>query len=142
MHVQERQAWFILVVTVAALVVFAALVALLGFRQADFGAFGLLGAAGIAGLIGRRERKAGRVILDERDREIERVATVAGYSMFWLLFVAAALVPFFVLGPGAVMRVPTVAFPDAVFVAMSVVLLTRALATIILYRRGADGRHV
>ena len=140
MHVRERQAWFVLAVTATTLLLAIILVTLLGFTPPASAAFGVLGLVGATGLIGRRERRAGRVVIDERDREIERAATVAGYSVFWLLFVAAAMAPFFILGPGAVMRVPTIVVPTAIYVAACIVYLVRALAMILLYRMGNDGR--
>jgi len=143
MHVQERQAWLTLVAATAALTLFCVLVALvgLGSRSVAPAAFGLLGLVGAARRIGTRERKAGKVVMDERDHEIERMATLLAYNVFWALFVGAAIGPFFLLGPGTIMRVPTYALTFTPLVAVCVFFLVNSLATIVLYRRGSHGRE-
>lgn len=136
MHVQEKQAWFMLIVMVVTLALWLAVVAVFGFHEATLGVFGLLGLAGFAGLIGRRERKAGMVIMDERDKQIALKATTGGYSVFWLFFVAAAMGPFFVLGPDATLTLSTTTIIFIVFPALMVLLLVRLLIIVVLYRRG------
>ena len=142
MSVQERRAWFVLAVAVAALILCLVLGVLLGYGLVVFGGLSVLALAAGTGLIAWREQRAGRVVMDERDREIERTASMATGAVFWVLFVAAAVTPSLVLGPHAVMRVPTAVFPQAMFVAAWVVLLVRSLVTIVLYRREGHGSEV
>jgi hypothetical protein len=144
MHIQEKQAWLELAVMTATLTLFFVLVELVGQgrHSVAYAAFGLLGLAGAARLIGRRERKAGNVIMDERDHDIERTATLLGYGVLWALFVGAALAPFFILGANAVMPVPTDEFAMTPMVAVCALRLARSVVTISLYRRGSHGREV
>ena len=143
MHVQEKQAWLTLAAATAALTLFFVLVALvgLGSRSVAPAAFGLLGLVGAARRIGRRERQAGKVVMDERDHEIERAATLLAYSVFWALFVGMAIGPFFLLGHGAIMRVPSYALAFTPLVAVCIFHAVSSVTIIVLYRRGSHGRQ-
>ncbi len=61
MHFQERQAWFILIVTAVTVALWLVVVAIFGFHEATFGVFGLFGLAGFAVFIGRGSRHDGRL---------------------------------------------------------------------------------
>ena len=137
MHVQEKQAWYILaVVAVTVALWLVAVVAIFGFHEATFGAFGLFGLVGFTPLIGRHERKAGLVTMDERDKQIALNATTGGYSVFWLLFVSAAMGPFIILGPFATLTLKTITISFVVVPAMMVVFGARSVIIVVLYRRG------
>jgi hypothetical protein len=60
------------------------------------GFMGICGLTGLSPLLYREER--GKVSFDERDLVILRKASLGAYSIFWFLFVLAAMIPFFVLG--------------------------------------------
>ncbi|MCL5269819.1 MAG: hypothetical protein M1457_04525 [bacterium] len=139
MNTQEKRAWFVLAVFGATMAVYALAVAMIGFRQEAFAVFSVFALTAGEGVIGRREKKAGRVILDERDQEINRLATVAGYSIFWVVFVLAAMAPFFIKGPNATITLPTTMLGMVVIVAMMIVMTARALVVAILYWRDARG---
>jgi hypothetical protein len=62
---------------------------------------------------------------------IQRNASVAAYATFWVLFVAAAMVPWFVTGPNGAITVNYL--PWMVFGGMFVVMLVQALATLQQY---------
>jgi len=63
------------------------------------GGFGLMGISGLMGLSPVLFRKQpGGVDFDERDLLIQRKAVIGAYSIFWVLFVLAAMIPFFVRG--------------------------------------------
>lgn len=85
MNAMEKVAWTELLVSVGATVVVLALLPWLG--NAALGAFGLLGFL-VAGMWFLKQRGQS-VIVDERDREIERTATRVGISTAWMaLFLA------------------------------------------------------
>ncbi|MBN1867242.1 hypothetical protein JW916_08110 [Candidatus Sumerlaeota bacterium] len=141
MHPQEKQAWFTLIVGLATAAVFAPALGLcLYFDKpvtVSFASFALFGLAGLTPFIGRRERRAGKVVMDERDTEIARVSTLAGYSIFWVLFVFAAVGPMLVMGPNAPISIRAHDIATPVFPAMYVVFVVRALVMVILYKKGA-----
>jgi len=95
MSIQEKQAWFILVVFAVAIVACLTLAFATGFHRGSIGALAIAGLAGFTPMIGHRKHAEGKVIFDERDIEIAKTATVAGYSAFWLVLVLAVMIPFF-----------------------------------------------
>ena len=137
MHVQEKQAWFVLIIIALTLALWLTVVAVFGFSESTFAAFGFCGFAGLAPLIGRRERKAGLITMDERDKQIALNATTGGYSVFWVLFVLTAMAPFSYLGPDATLTLKTTTISFVVIPAMMVVFGVRSLTMVILYRRGS-----
>lgn len=146
LHVQERQAWFTLGVASVALIGYLTLylVVVRGFglsAEPLFAIFGLFGFTGLQNYFVRRERREGKVALDERDHEIARQANLAAFSVFWVVFVAACMAPFFIKGPNATLTVRTSTLSMTVLVGMLIVFTVRALATVILYRRGAHGEE-
>jgi hypothetical protein len=68
--------------------------ALLGFCF-----MGLAGLAGLAPLLIKKDK--GPVTTDERDLLIQKRAAMAGFATAYLVFGAACMIPFFVLGPSA-----------------------------------------
>ncbi|HNY27182.1 MAG TPA: DUF2178 domain-containing protein [Candidatus Sumerlaeota bacterium] len=136
MHIQEQRAWFVLIVMILTLVLYGGTVALIGFQPAALAAFGFTGLAGGAPLIGRRDEKRGLVVSDERDREISRQAVLVSFSIFWLVFIAAALLPMFILGTETSLNLQAGTLPAVVFPAVVLVYLVQSLTTIVLYRRG------
>lgn len=141
MHVQEKQAWFILAVFCVTLFLYLLVVSLIGYQVAAFGALGFMGLAGGAGFIGERERRKGKVVMDERDIKIGKEATLAGLFTFWGMCVIASLAPLILRGPGAVIAIPVGALPVALGLGATVLFVVRSLVIVILYRRGsrADG---
>lgn len=135
MSTQEKQAWFVIWVIAAALVLYAALYALTRSLTISMAALSITALLGAQGLIGRKERKSGRIVADERDHEIGRTAGIVGWSVFWLFFVAAAMGPYFILGPNATLHITTSELTMVVYPAVLIVLLVRALVMIILYRK-------
>lgn len=140
MNMLERQAWWILgigLVTMAAfLIATAVLIAATGhFNMAAFGALGIYGLTGFVVFVGWKDRRSGKIVMDERDCRIEREATVAGYSIFWLFFVAAAMAPMFLFGSTGSVTLPANAFGLAAMVGMIVMWSARAAAVVYLYRK-------
>lgn len=79
MSAMEKVAWTEMVVSVAAVALATALVPWLG--DGATGAFGLLGLLGLSVVFIRR--RGNRVVVDERDREIEARATKIGVMIAW-----------------------------------------------------------
>ena len=68
---------------------------------------------------------------DERDLLIQRKAALGAYAIFWCLFVLAAMIPFFVLGPDGKVSVKYLA--AMVFGGMTVVTLVQSIVTLEQY---------
>lgn len=91
-----------------------------------FGFMGLLGFAALAPLFLRKDK--GQVAFDERDLQIQRAASLAGFATFWGVFVAAAMVPWFIIGPEGTITVNYL--PWMAFGGMLVVESVRAAVTL------------
>jgi membrane protein YdbS with pleckstrin-like domain len=100
-----------------------------GRAAAGFGFMGIMGFLGFIPLLFRKRQS--RVQCDERDLMIQRNASIAAYTTFWVLFVAAAMVPWFVTGPNGTITVNYL--PWMVFGGMFVVMLVQALVTLRQY---------
>ena len=68
--------------------------ALLGFCM-----MGLSGLGGLAPVLIKKDK--GPVAADERDQLFQRRAAIAGFATAYMVFGAACMIPFFVLGPSA-----------------------------------------
>jgi len=91
-----------------------------------FGFIGICGFSGLAPILYKKER--GKVSFDERDHSIHRKAWLAAYSIFWFLFVLAAMIPFFVLGPKGTISVKYL--PAMVFGGWVTVMLVQSIVTL------------
>ena len=111
MNRAQKIAWFNLIVLLTALglstIAIGVFYFIVGLPMRDaLGGFGFMGVLGLLGLTPILFRKdKGKVQYDERDLTICRKAAVVAYAIFWVLFVAAAMVPFFVLGPDGIVSV-------------------------------------
>ena len=83
----QKFAWFNLAVIALTLVIVLSLFPFLG--KGALGGLGFLGLTGFGALFFRR--RSGQV-LDERDVLIARRSWIAAYSLFWVVFVFAAVV--------------------------------------------------
>ncbi len=137
MNRAQKTARFNLIVLLAALGLSALAVGVsyfaigLPMRRA-IGGFGFLGIWGLLGLSPILFRKQpGEVDFDERDLLIQRKALVGAYSIFWFLFVLAAMIPFFVLGADGTVSVKYLA--AMVFGGAAVVTIVQSIATLEMY---------
>ncbi len=104
------------------------------------GGFGFIGICGLMGLTPFLYKKGSdKVSFDERDLMIMRVASLVAYSIFWVLFVLAAMVPFFVLGPKGMVSVKYLA--AMVFGGMIIVVLVQSVITLGAYGWGVKGKN-
>ncbi|MBN2288818.1 MAG: hypothetical protein JXQ83_05750 [Candidatus Glassbacteria bacterium] len=133
MNTSQKIAWFTLAVITLALAAYLILLKLTGHPEASTAGFALLGLLGCSPLfLGRRK---GVVLLDERDREIERKAGQAGFFVFWLYFVAfCVLVPFHY----GRRDVPSFLLTLLCLAGVMVLLAARSVAVLVLYRRDSD----
>ncbi len=94
--------------------------------------FGFMGICGLLGLSPILFKKApAGVDFDERDLLIQRKAVLGAYAIFWVLFVLAAMIPFFVLGPDG--RVSVKYLAAMVCGGMAVVTIVQSIATLEQY---------
>ncbi len=140
MNMLERQAWWILAIggltALAFVAACGASYAMYGrLNMGVFGALGFYGLAGFVAFVGWRDKRAGKAVMDERDYRIEREATVAGYSIFWIALVAAAMAPMVIYGTDASVTVPANVFGLAMMIGMMVMWTARAAAVVYLYRK-------
>ena len=90
---------------VASLIAFAILYARIGLPGAwkGFTFMGLAGLGALSMFIFRKD--PGRVKADERDKAIHNFAALAGFAMSYLFVGLACLIPFYMLGPEAMISV-------------------------------------
>lgn len=136
MTVQEKQAWFILWVIFITLILYCVIYMLLHSVIIATSAFALTAIIAFAGMIGRKERRQGKVVSDERDVDINKVAMMVAYSVFWLVFVFITVGTTMWLGPHGMVPVSIIGL--APYAGLSLLLLVRSVATIVLYRKGHD----
>jgi hypothetical protein len=142
MNRAQKMAWFTLVVLALALglslAAFSVGYFVLGVpaqrAAAGFGFMGIMGFVGLTPILFRKDKDA--VQCDERDLMIHRKATIAAYATFWLLFVAAAMVPWFITGPNGMITINYL--PWMVFGGMFVVMFVQAIVLLSQYGRGGE----
>ena len=91
-----------------------------------FGFMGIMGFCGLSPVLFRKDKS--KVQFDERDSAINRKAVLVAYSIFWVLFVAAAMIPWFIIGPNG--TITTNYLPWMVFGGMCVVMLLQSIVTL------------
>jgi hypothetical protein len=129
MSPMQKQAWFNLAVIGVTAILVATLAPFMG--RAAVGAFGVLGLLGFGPLFVRR--KAGTVVLDERDALIQRKSALIGYSVFWVVFVAAVmLASWWYSDRGAV---PIVFVQSSVWCGLMLLFAVTSCATLMQYGR-------
>lgn len=131
MNAMEKAAWFQLIVVVIALLAVLILIPWLG--QGAAGAFGLMGVLGFAGLFLRPRGK--EVVIDERDREIEKRAMQLGFIASWqvLLFSLIGFVLWSARFNEGV--VPAVCLMWLVFLQGAICIGVKGLVSVLAYRR-------
>lgn len=137
MNRAQKIAWFTLVMLVLALglsvaafgVAYFILGVPAGRAAGGFGFIGIMGFSGLAPLLFKKDKD--QLQLDERDLLIKRRVMLGAYSIFWPLFVLAAMAPWFIKGPQGMITVNYL--PWMVFGGMFVVMLVQAIATLEQY---------
>ena len=104
-----------------------------------FGGFGFMGITGLMGLSPLLYKKGrGKVSFDERDELINYRAVLAAYSVFWLVFTAACMIPWSIIGPSGSISVNVL--PIMLFGIGITLMLVHSLVILVQYGRGGkDG---
>ena len=136
MSLQEKQAWYQLAAVAFALIAYLLYYLFIGIMPVLF-AFSVFALVGIASGIGDKKRREKKVLKDERDRTISKSARLAGYRFFWIYFIAACMIPWWVKGEQG--SVPVIVLPWIFFGGAILLHMTRSLVVIALYRRGSNG---
>ncbi|HBF35374.1 TPA: hypothetical protein DDW35_12505 [Candidatus Sumerlaeota bacterium] len=139
LSVLERQARFRLLVCIVTLMD-CILMSGIFCWQLSLASFCLLGFWGLTFRIGRAEQRHGKVIIDERDREINRVASTAGFASFWVCLVAVWGVALAFFGANADVKMSIGVMGFFLLVGGMVLVQTiSALVTLTMYWRDARG---
>jgi len=135
MNRAQKIAWFNLIVIVASLDISGTAIGILTIVYGMPKALGGLGFLGILGLIGLSPilffKKQGQLGFDERDLLIYNRASLVAYSLFWVFFTAACMVPWLVFERGA--RIPVVVLPCMLAGGFVIVQLIQSIAILIQY---------
>ena len=134
MSLEQKYSWYVIGCFALALIVFAALIPLIGIRAAC-GAFSLLGLTGLAPLLFSRKRKSGEVTTDERDGMISVKATMVAGIVTFEVVLFSCMIPWFIcmLQDKEVISISTL--PFVVLVAVFTFMVTRAIVILVLYGR-------
>ena len=132
MSAMQKWAWFNLAVIALTLVAIVSLLPLLG--KGALGGFGFLGLLGFGPLFFRK--KPGQVLTDERDQLIQQRSWVLAYSLFWVVFVLAAVVLSAVVY-GQEGAVPVWVVQSSVFSGFMLVYALASVAILVQYAGGS-----
>lgn len=139
----QKIALYNLIVIMASLTITGAVVGILTVAYGMPKALGGLGFLGIAGFIGLSpilfRRKRGQLGFDERDLLIYNRASLIAYSIFWVFFTAACMVPWLVLERGATIRI--VVLPCMLAGGFVIVQLIQSIAILAQYGWGGKGEE-
>ena len=87
--------------------------------------------------IARKFRKVKKTVsFDERDQLIHKRAVMAAYVVLWLYFVAACVIPWWIVGPQGFISVNVL--PMILVGGLAIFLFVQSLATLIQYGRSGD----
>ena len=131
----KKIALYNLIVLIAGLTIAGAAVGILAIVYGMPKALAGLGFLGTAGLVGLSpilfRRRAGQLAFDERDLLIYNRASLVAYSVFWVLFTAACMIPWWILETGASIRV--VVLPCMLAGGFVIVQLIQSIAILVQY---------
>jgi len=143
MNRAQKIARYNLIIIVASLAIGSVAIGILAILRGMPKALGGLWFLGICGLIGLSpilfRKKRGEVSFDERDQLIHKRATLVAYSVFWVFFAAACMIPWWILETGA--RIRVVVLPVMFAAGFVIVNLVRSVAILVQYRWGAKEKN-
>ena len=138
---EQKRSIFLVVVFSLSILLFLALIPLIGIKAAWAG-FGLTGLGGLAPVLFRNKRRAGEVEWDERDVMIGRKAALIAVILSYMTFVAACMVLWFVHMWQGNHVISIHVLPLIVCAGGFVLFVGRAVAILILYGSGKrDGEE-
>jgi hypothetical protein len=134
MNRMQKIAWFNLIVvslalglSVAAFAIFYFVLGLsVGGAACGFAFIGIMGFSGLSPVLFRKDKS--KVQFDERDTAIQRKAVGLSYAIFWVLFVAAAMIPWFIIGPDG--TITTYYLPCMVLGGWFIVMFLQSIVTL------------
>lgn len=138
MNKWQKIAWYNLFVIVLAFVLTGSCVGFLAIKYGmpkaldGLGVIGTLGLLGLSGIIFKK--KKGNVDFDERDRLIFYKSIQIAFGVFWPLFTAACMVPWFIVGPGK--PISSSVLPIMLGSIGIMLIAVQSIATLIQYGRG------
>jgi len=108
-----------------------------GFPQGAVAFGGFILSIGVFLIISRiLKKKKGEVVSDERDKQIEKNAYLAGFGAVYLLVILVSYLP---IGIAPEAKIPTQWFPYLFPIAVLCQCLAMSLAPLIQYGRGGKG---
>lgn len=143
MNRAQKMAWFNLIVIAASLTISGTAIGVLAILYGMPKALGGLGFLGIAALVGLSpilfRKRRGQIGFDERDQLIHKRATIIAYSVFWVFFTAACMIPWWILECGATIRV--VLLPCMLVGGFIIVQLVQSVAILVQYGLGGKNHE-
>ena len=107
------------------------------FPKKDIAFPGFILSLGVFLIIGRiLKKKKGEVVSDERDKQIEKNAYLAGFGAVYLLVILVSYLP---IGIAPEAKIPTQWFPYLFPIAVLCQCLAMSISTLIQYDRGSKG---
>lgn len=137
MNRAQKIARFNLIVILTALILSITAIGIFYFAfgvpiQGALGGFGFIGICGLMGLSPLLYKKEpGKVSFDERDQLIHKRAIIVAYSLFWLAFTAACMIPWWILETGA--TIPVVILPTILLGGFLIVQLIQSVSILVQY---------
>ncbi|MEA2064230.1 MAG: hypothetical protein U9P14_11065 [Gemmatimonadota bacterium] len=101
--------------------------------RAALSAFALTALLGFGTVFARKEK--GKVLYDERDKQVGTTAQRAGFFIFWLYFIAACVIIPFAYNH---QPVPSYMFGYLLWGGLVILMATQSVATLVLYRRDSE----
>ena len=137
----QKIAWYNLIVVSVTFSITAAVVGILAVKYgmpkalSGLGFLGTLGLLGLSGIIFRNKKN--QIDYDERDKLIFYRSIQITCAVFWPLFTAACMIPWFIVGPKS--SIPSNTLPLMLGAIGITLILLQSLATLVQYGREPKG---
>ncbi len=136
----QKIAWYNIIIILVSLSLTAAVIGILALKYGMPKALSGLGALGTLGLLGLSPvlfgKKKGEVDYDERDQLIFYRSIQIAYAVFWPVFVAACMIPWFIAGP--MNSIPSNTLLIVLGTVGITVTVVQSLATLVQYSWGGN----
>jgi len=131
----QKIAWYNIFVIIFAFILTGVCVGVLTIKHGmpkaldGLSMFGTLGLLGLSGLIFKKRKH--QVELDERDRLIFYKSIQITFAVFWPLFTAACIVPWFIIGPNKL--ISSIVLPIMLGAIGITLIIVQSIATLVQY---------